>query len=113
MCLKLIKLNDIYELKVEKCICNYVHRSLPHYLSDIFITFTHDIHILETRPTSHIRPLTSITVETSNSFLCKGPVIWNIIPITIQQKSTIKCFAVSVKAIVVNGYEELAESYSI
>ena len=31
----------------------------------------------------------------------------------IQQKSNINMFAVSLKEIVVNGYEELAESYSI
>ena len=91
---------------------NYVHRSLPHYLSDMF-TFTHDIHIHETRQTSHIRPLNSLTVNTCNSFLCKGPMIWNRIPITTQQKSNITSFAVSLKAIVINGYDELAESYSI
>ena len=55
------KLNDVYELEIVKCMYNYVHRSLPHYLSDIF-TFTHDIHIHETRQTSQIRPFTSLTV---------------------------------------------------
>ena len=66
---------------------NYVHRSLPHYLSNIF-TFTHDIHIHETRQASHIRHFTSLTVKSSNSFLCKVPLIWNRIPLTIQQKKT-------------------------
>ena len=88
---------------------NYVHRSFPHYLSDTF-TFTHDIHIHETRQSSHIRPFTSLTVKCSNSFLCKGPLIWNRIPFTIQHKNNIKSFAVSLKAIV-KGYEELSEAY--
>ena len=109
-CLKLVKLNDVYELEIGKCIYNYVHRSLPHYLSDILI-FTHDIHIHKTRQSSHIRPFTSLTVKFSNSFLCKGPLIWNRIPFTIQQKNNIKSFAVSLKAIVVKWYEELAETY--
>ena len=89
---------------------NYVHRSLPHYLSDIF-TFTHDIHIHETRQSSHIQPFTSLTVKFSNSFLCKGPLIWNRILFTIQQKNNIKSVVVSLKEIVVKGYEELAEAY--
>ena len=36
---------------------NYVHTSVPHYLSDIF-TFTHDIHIHETT-NLYISPFTS------------------------------------------------------
>ena len=110
-CLKLIKLNDVYELEIGKFMYNYVHRNLPHYLSDIF-TFTHDIHIHETRQASHIhiRPFTSLTVKSSNSFLCKGPLIWNRIPLTIQQKNNIKSVAVSLKA-VVKEYEELAAAY--
>ena len=82
--LKLIKLNE--KLETGNMLYNYVHRSLPHYLSDIF-TFTHDIHIHETRHTSHIRPFTSLTVKSSNSCLCKCPLIWNRIPFTIQQKN--------------------------
>ena len=97
MCLKLIKLNDVYELEIGIVLYNYVHRSLPHYLSDIF-TFTHDIHIHETRQASHIRPFTSLTVK---SYV--GPFIWNRIPFAIQQKN-IKGFAVSLKAIIVNMY---------
>ena len=88
-----------------------ITRSLPHYLSDIF-TFTHDIHIHETRQASHIRPFTSLTVKSTNSFLCKGPLIWNRIPFSIQEKN-IQSVAVSLKAIVVYVYEELAEAYSI
>ena len=87
--LKLIKLNDICELEVGKVMYNYVPMSLPYYLSDIF-TFPYDIHIHETRQTSHIRPLTVLTVTSSNSFLSKGRMIWNIIPIIIQQKSNIQ-----------------------
>ena len=109
-CLKLVKLNDVYELEIGTFMYNYVPKSLPHYLSDIF-TFTHGIHIHENRQSSHIRPFVSLTVTSSNSFLCKGPLIWNIIPFTIQQKTNIKRFAVSLKAIVVKGYEELAEAY--
>ena len=74
---------------------------------------THDILIHETRQTSHIRPLTSLTAETSNSFIRIVAVICNIIPITIQQKNNITGFAVSLKASAVHGYERLAESYSI
>ena len=66
-CLKLIKLNDVYELEIGKYMYNYVHRSLPHYLSNTF-AFTHDIHFHETRQTSHIRTFTSLTVKSSNSF---------------------------------------------
>ena len=66
-CLKLFKLNHVYELEIGQFMYNYVHRSLPHYLSDIF-TFTHDIHIHETRQTSHIRLFASLTVKSSNSF---------------------------------------------
>ena len=42
----------------------------------------------ETRQTSHIRPLTVLTVTSSNSFLFKGRMTWNRIPITIQEKAT-------------------------
>ena len=108
--LKLVKLNDVYELEIGNFWYNYVPTSSPHYLSDI-LTFTHDIQIHETTQCSHIRPFTSLTVKYSNSFLCKGPFIWNRIPFTIQQKNNINSFAVSLKAIVVKGYEELAEAY--
>jgi hypothetical protein len=92
-------LNDVYELEIGKFMYNYVHRNLPHYLSDIF-TFTHDIHIHETRQASHIhiRPFTSLTVKSSNSFLCKGPLIWNRIPLTIQQKKQYKKFCCITKS---------------
>ena len=109
-CLKLVKLNDVYKLEIGKFMYNYVHRSLPYYLSDIF-TFTHDIHIHKTRQSSHIRPFTSLTVKFSNSFLCKGPLIWNINSVYHPTKNNIKSFAVSLKAIVLKGYEELAEAY--
>ena len=49
------------------CIIMFTGVYVPHYLSDIF-TFTHDVHIHETRQTSHIRPFTSLTVKSSNSF---------------------------------------------
>ena len=105
MCLKFIKLNDVYDLENGKCMYNYIHMSLPYYLSDIF-TFTHDIHTHETRQASHIRPFTSLTVKSSNGFLCKGPLIWNRIPLTIQQQQqNIKGFAVSLKTIVLYEYE--------
>ena len=47
----LIKLHDIYENEVGKVRYDYVHVSLPHYLSDMF-AFTHDIHNHDTRHTS-------------------------------------------------------------
>ena len=71
---------------------------------------SHGIHIHEARQTKHI---TVYTYRTVNNFLCKSPIIWNRTPITIQQNSNIKCFALSLKAIVVNGYGELAEAYPI
>ena len=97
-----------YELEIGKYMFNYVHRSLPHYLSNIFI-FTHDIHIHKTRQASHIRPFTSLTVKSSNSFLWKGPLIWKNVRWPSSKKN-IKGFAVSLKTILENGYEELAWS---
>ena len=35
-----------------------------------------------------MRPRTALTVKPSNSFLCKCPIIWNRIPIIIQQQAT-------------------------
>ena len=85
----------------------YVHGSLPHSLSGIFI-FTYDILIHETRQTSHIRPFISSTERSSNSLLCKGPMIWNIIPPIIQNKPNLNSFVLSLKAHVVREYCVLA-----
>ena len=97
------KLENLY-------IYNYVHMSLPDYLSDIF-TFTHDIHIQEIRQILHICPFTSLTVKSSNSFFyvkvhCYGTEFR--LPSSIKN---LKGFALSLKTIVVKGYEELGEAY--
>jgi len=52
---------------------------------DVIETFWNDVHIYVH---IHIRPFSSLTVKSSNSFLCKGPLIWNRIPFTIQQNKT-------------------------
>lgn len=70
-------------------------------------TFANDIHIHETRLTSHVRPLASSNASSSNSLLCKGPLIWNIIP-TIT-KNSITSFALSLNTKVACGYDVLAE----
>ena len=78
--------------------------SLPHYLSDVF-AFTHDIHIHGTRQTSHTRPFTSVTVNSSNSFFnVKVHLYGTEFPLPSSKKHK-HSFAVSIKAIVIKGYE--------
>ena len=76
---------------------NYVHGSLPHSLFDIF-TFTRDIHIHETRQTSHIRPFISSTenLRTVCYVMVRSSGIY------------LNNFILSLKANVVRGYCVLA-----
>ena len=92
------------------CIIMFTGIYLIIYPISLHLPMTYTFTKLVKHHTCHV---TSLTVKSSNSFLCKGPLIWNRIPFTIQQKHNITGFAVSLKAIVVKGYEELAEAYSI
>ncbi|KAK2191942.1 hypothetical protein NP493_42g08039 [Ridgeia piscesae] len=87
---------------------NSVHGSLAHLFCDMF-TFVHNIHIYQTRQISQIRPLISPTTRSSIRLLCKGSVIWNAIPTCIQQSHSLKRFVLSLKSVVVRGYEDLAQ----
>ena len=108
ICLHLLKLHDVYELEVGSALYNLVHGSLPHLLCNMF-TFVHNIHICQIRQISQIRPFFSYTTRSSNSLLCKGPMIWNAIPTCIQQSHSLKCFVLSLKSFVVRGYKDLAQ----
>ena len=104
----LIKIDDIYELEVGIFMNSFVHGSLPYLLCDLF-TFAHNIHIYQTRQISQIRLFIRSTTRSSYSLLCKGPVIWNAITTCIQQSHSVKRFVLSLKSIVVRGYEDLAQ----
>ena len=90
---------------------NYVHGSLPHSFSDNMFTFAHDIYIYVTRQISQITlPCINYTVRSSNSLLCKGPVVWNAIPARTQQTHSLKRFAISLKSIVISRYEDVEKN---
>ena len=108
ICLHLLKLHDVFELEVGSVLYNFVHGSLPHLLCNMF-TFVHNIHICQIRQISQIRPFFSYTTRSSNSLLCKGPMIWNAISTCIQQSHSLKCFVLSLKSIVVRRYKDLAQ----
>ena len=102
--LNLIKLPDIYQIEIAKFMYSYIHNSLPVSFSNTF-TFTHDIHNHDTRLLRYIRPISSSTVRSSNSILCKGPLIWNKVPYDIKSKPNIKSFASALKAFVLSFYD--------
>ena len=61
-----MKFNDVYKLEIEIFMYNYVHRSLPHYLSDILhLPMTYTLTKLDI---PHTYVLLLLTVNFSNSF---------------------------------------------
>ena len=99
--LNLIKLQDI-QIEIVKFMYSYIHSSLPVSFSNIF-TFTHDSHNHDTRQL--IRPISSSTVRSPNSILCKSLLILNKVPYDIKIKPNIKSFASALKACVLSGYD--------
>ena len=74
--LKLLKLEDIYQLEVCKFMFKYVNNALPKQLCNIFKR-TSVIHAYGTRQTTHLRSYKARTNVVTNSILCNGPVMWN------------------------------------
>ena len=87
--LNLIKLQDSYQIEIAKYMYSNIHSSLPVSFSNTS-TFTHDIHNHDTRQLRYIHPISSSTVRSLNSILCKGPLIWNKLPYDIKNKLNIK-----------------------
>ena len=67
------------------------------------------IQIYQTRQISQICPFINCIVRSSNSLLCKGPVIWNAVQTCIQQSHSLKHYVISPKSIVVRGFEDLVK----
>jgi hypothetical protein len=83
--LKILKLEDIYKLKVAKYMYAFDKQILPSPLLDI-ISYNHNIHEYNTRNNDNTHIDTRRTMIASNSLRHKGPEIWYEIPEIIKSK---------------------------
>jgi hypothetical protein len=94
--LQVMKMSDIYALEIAKFMYNYANGNLAAPLLNIFIK-TQNIHDYNTRQCVHLRPKINRLNTTLNSFLYKGPTVWNTLPTYIKESNTIKSFVLRIK----------------
>ncbi len=83
--LKILKLEDIYKLKVAKYMYAFDKQILPSPLLDI-ISYNRNTHEYNTRNKDNPHIDTRRTIIASNSLRHKGPEIWYEIPEIIKSK---------------------------
>ncbi len=101
--LKVLKLDDIKNLKISKCMFALHEGILPSPLMTMFRS-NHEIHQHNTRNKNnpHIEPRK--TNRASNSLRHTGPSVWYQIPSDIRQSFTLKIFTYKFKKHVLQGY---------
>ena len=82
--LKVLKLDDLLELKLAKDMYSYTKGSIPTPLMDMFITNT-DIHLHNTRNVNNPQIQSRITKIAQKSLRHMGPIIWYKIPNDIRE----------------------------
>jgi hypothetical protein len=101
--LKILKLEDIYKLKVAKYMYAFDKQILPSPLLDI-ISYNRNTHEYNTRNKDNPHIDTRRTIIASNSLRHKGPEIWYEIPEIIKSKKTIKSFTNTLKKQIITNY---------
>jgi len=101
--LNLLKLNDLYELKVSKYMYSLIKRTLPGPIMKI-ITNNSLIHSHNTRNRENPHINTRRTNIAAKSLRHKGPEIWYKIPNKIKLIKTINSFSKQIKNIVIDKY---------
>ena len=102
--LKILKIEDIYNIEVSKFMYKHSINDLPIDLSNLF-QHTSNIHGYGTRQSTDIRPFNPRINIFLNSILCKGPNIWNVIANDIKQLRGIRNFTSALRGDVLLRYE--------
>lgn len=104
--LNILKLNDIYELKVAKHMYAIHHNSLPLALRNMFV-INRDIHTHQTRNRHNPHVTIRRTNVSSNTIRHKGPAVWYSIAENIKSKLTIKSFTRNLRGVMLGKYSQL------
>ena len=101
--LKLLKLNDIYELHLGKFMYKATHNQLQPALAHYF-PLNIEIHNYSTRQAGNPQIKLRRTTKASFQINYKGPVYWQDLPNDIKQSITIKQFTSKLKNNLVHNY---------
>ena len=101
--LKVVKLDDLLELKLAKYMYSYTKGSLPTPVMHMFITNA-DIHLHNTRNVNNPHIQSRRTKIAQKSLRHMGPIIWYKIPNDIRESRTIYLFTRKLKHNMVCGY---------
>ena len=101
--LKVLKLNNIYDLKVSKFMYSVNKRTLPNPIMHI-VTYNNNIHLHNTRNRENPHINSRRTNIASKSLRHKGPEIWYKIPNEIKAAKSLSSFAHKLKKFVIDNY---------
>ena len=101
--LKLLKLDDIMEIKIAKYMYALNKQTLPSPLRDI-ISINSNIHCHNTRNINNFHIEFRRTSCASMSLRHKGPLVWYHIPKSIQMSYNIKFVAIKLKKHILQSY---------
>ena len=73
--LNIVKLDDLYDLEIGKCMYLFATSGLPKPLNTIYAT-NDQIHMHNTRHSRDAHIQIQITQKLARSFVCKGPKLW-------------------------------------
>ena len=104
--LGILKIEDIYHKEVAKLVYKYIHNELPATPKHMFTLKNSEIHNRQTRNCNDLHVKKCRTSFATRFISCKGPHIWNSLPISIKEAhfKSIQCFTSTLKTYMINTY---------
>ena len=86
--LRILKLDDLYEIAVLKFMHQYYNGKLPNYFDRYFrsIRVTHRYN-LRNNPDGNLRPIECKKVSMEKSIRYYGPIAWELLPLNVKSLS--------------------------
>ena len=102
--LKILKLNDLYELELIKLIHEHEYGTLPHSLQNSLPKIT-TIHSYNTRTNRNLYiPCKNTEISKKASVFQRGALLWNALPVDIKQEKVLHEFVSKYKNLVISKY---------
>jgi len=94
--LNVLPVSLLYDYQVLCFMYSYNNNMLPETFDNLFVQ-NKSIHNYNTRSANDFRVQYGKTSFTNSNFICRAPELWNMLPNTVKQCSTIKSFKSKLK----------------
>jgi len=102
--MKILKLNEIYDLQIALFMYKYMNSLLPNPLKSLFV-INKQLHTYNTRNKNNPIVPRHKTELGKKCLSHMGPIIWNTVPNNIKEKKTLNSFKSLLKINLLKRYE--------